>query len=416
MIREQFSADLEIESPDYLTKSFITFSLSYPLKEAVATRVLSKTWCRIPPVQHLNFATECSIVYKLTNNMEETSHAETQDIDVKPFLDFVDQSLQGFCKQQESIRAFSLHMHFYCHKYDAPFINKWIKLTADNDFQVICIRIENGFYDPPRFILPHTIFTSKLLTVLSLVSCELKDYSLRDTARLENVVIEDGCRFDSTDWIHRIKIEAQSLRTFYFRRGYRKDPQLDLKCCKNLEILSLDALREFIGTQSHNEVLSLKLLHNSKATFDLQELRGITIPPMRGVKHLKLKLKYDYRSWPSEALSLKFKLQCRKGVRNNCCKSTEIKGWRHDLKEVKIEEFIGTKKGMPLAQRKIITNADPHQNFYFKKEKLAHHYTNFNIQPYLERELIRNLYIYIYICETEKVIPMGRDQRLTAND
>ncbi|KAL7162571.1 hypothetical protein ACSBR2_042963 [Camellia fascicularis] len=61
-------------------------------------------------------------------------------------------------------------------------------------------------------------------------------------------------------------------------------------------------LREFIGTQSDNEVLSLKLLHNSKATFDLQELRGITIPPMRGVKHLKLKLEYDYRSWPSEAL------------------------------------------------------------------------------------------------------------------
>lgn len=157
-------------------------------------------------------------------------------------------------------------MHFYCHKYDAPFINKWIKLTADNDFQVICILFENGFNDPPRFILPHTIFTSKLLTVLSLVNCELKDYSLRDTARLdssqdlsleyidlsdeifnqlisfspnimhlslkrckgiiflqllnldrlEKVVIEDGFRFDSTDWIHRIKIEAQSLPYLLF--------------------------------------------------------------------------------------------------------------------------------------------------------------------------------------------------------
>lgn len=217
-------------------------------------------------MQHLNFTTECSIVYKLTNNVKETSHAETRDIDVEPFLDFVDQSLQGLCKQQESIQAFSLHMHFYCHKYDAPFINKWIKLTADNDFQVICIRFENGFNDPPRFILPHTIFTSKLLTVLSLVNCELKDYSLRDTARLdslqdlsleyidlsdeifnqlisfspnimhfslkrckaiiflqllnldrlEKVVIEDGFRFDSTDWIHRIKIEAQSLPYLLF--------------------------------------------------------------------------------------------------------------------------------------------------------------------------------------------------------
>ncbi|KAI7984779.1 putative LRR receptor-like serine/threonine-protein kinase [Camellia lanceoleosa] len=108
-----------------------------------------------------------------------------------------------------------------------------------------------------------------------------------------------------------------------------------------------------------------------KATFDLQELRGITIPPMRGVKHLKLKLEYDYISWPSEALVDCILWSCHpeiltmelggkqnmfieKGVRNNCCKSTEIKCWRHDLKEVKIEEFIGTKKGMPLAQCKII--------------------------------------------------------------
>ncbi|KAL7180314.1 hypothetical protein ACSBR1_043514 [Camellia fascicularis] len=449
-----------------------------PLKDAIATRILSKTWQRISPVQHLNFSTGCSHLNTLNNDGQYTSFGGLKE----DFLHFVDQSLKMFYQKQKSVLTFSLYVNEYAaHSKQLTVLSL---VTCElKDYSVGDAARLDSLHD---LSLDHVHLSDRILNQLISISPNIKQFSLKlceginflellNLDRLEKVVVQD-------DWIYKIKIESRSLHTFDFHRRFHKDCEIDLKCRKNLEVLRLDTvivprlfsenlfsdfplikslflfgqhklrkfkissprlellhlyfvenlvdatidapnlrsfkytaneflpflfqmntlhlqktsfrlysfkidvswflkLREFVGKHSHNEALSLHFPASLKLTFNLGELRGIPIPPVRGVKHLKLKLLNDYSPPAFEPLVdgilwscypemltmelgtkknkfievLKAELQHTKNEKNSCCESTDIKCWRHDLKDFETEQFIGTKKRKPQVQRKMIS-------------------------------------------------------------
>ncbi|KAK2986858.1 hypothetical protein RJ640_009592 [Escallonia rubra] len=270
---ERFASSPISQLPEDVLYNFLPFLTA---KDVAAMAILSKTW-KHTVRSYFGSALLYIDQWAFKENLKRAGKVSTRVARDK-FMDFVDGSLLEFRGQEDHRKIFSLCLTNSC---DVTRISQWLEWVKVNDFHEVYLKFHKDYR------VSQNVFAFDSLTVLHLRGCafELQEYMLGKTRKLDSLRelhLED-IRFRgkidihdlvnccpsitslSLEWcsgietlrlshlselkkavikVHELgspKIEANSLRTFH---NYgRRECEIDVSGCRELEVLHLDTIR-----------------------------------------------------------------------------------------------------------------------------------------------------------------------------
>ncbi|KAJ0008406.1 hypothetical protein Pint_29749 [Pistacia integerrima] len=175
------------------------------IKEVAQISILSKRWNQL----WISFPI---FDFDQTDFLIEGKRLAVHDR-LKEFMEFVDVSLLRCCKFKFCMHKFMLFISILDVEESNPYIDKWIGLAIEKGIKEFDLKFLKGGDTP--YTLPQTIFSARLVTTLSLVSCKLENIS--DTIRFNSLRNLSLDRFlINEEMVQKLSRECPLLEEMFF--------------------------------------------------------------------------------------------------------------------------------------------------------------------------------------------------------